>query len=239
MDGDGDGGDDGRGGSVDGTTSGSGIHSIRMKTALLAIESQHLRQCRRIQNGDLLMSSEPPIRHTNRLYGHVRWRRQCGRIKIVPAKVSQVQKVEKTYLECISAMQPRGNDPKHAYMVVGPRCRRGRIKIKSAKLKIQRFNDKRQQNGENTYQRCKNATQPPWNAPKRRYGAHRHKRQCGRIKFKPRNINQMRISRNAYLGRANALRSIWRPRKQNGRISKLTFKFRMQGERRRDVEDYG
>ena len=53
-DGDGDGdGDDGDVGDVDGTTGGGGVHSTRVKTALLAEESQHMRQTRRTRSNDL------------------------------------------------------------------------------------------------------------------------------------------------------------------------------------------
>ena len=59
---------DGDEGGMDGTTSGGGIHSIRVNAALLAGDSQHMHQSRRIRNGDLPVSSVPPIYLADRPY---------------------------------------------------------------------------------------------------------------------------------------------------------------------------
>ena len=70
VEGDGDrDGDDGGVGDLDGTTSGGNVDSKRVKAALLAGDSQRMRQNRRTRNGDLPMSSMPPIRLAERLNG--------------------------------------------------------------------------------------------------------------------------------------------------------------------------
>jgi len=64
---------DGNGGDGEGdTTSGGDVDSKRVDTALLAGDSQLECQSRRIRTGNLPVSSGPPIRPTERLYGHVR-----------------------------------------------------------------------------------------------------------------------------------------------------------------------
>ena len=66
---------DGDVGGVDGTTSGGSVDSIQVNEALLAMESQYMRQTRRTPDNDSPMSSEPPIRHPDHPYGNVRRRR--------------------------------------------------------------------------------------------------------------------------------------------------------------------
>ena len=198
-----------------------------------------MRQDRRTRNGNLPMSSRPPIQHLNRPYGLFTRRHRCGRLKFETAKVSQMQKVEKTYRGRAGITQPCGNHPKRAYKVIGPRRQHGRTKIESIKVKIKRFNDKKQQNVERTHLGRENAAQPPRNGSKRLHRVHRTRRRHGRIKFIPINVNGMETSGNAYLGRGNAIQPIWRPGKQIRRVSKLTIECRMPGEPWRDVEDYG
>ena len=72
--GNGDGGDEGDG-DVDDTTSGGGIHLMRVKTVLLAIESQYMRQSRRTRNGHLPVLPGSPIQHANRPYRDARRQR--------------------------------------------------------------------------------------------------------------------------------------------------------------------
>jgi len=127
--GEGDGGGYGDDGDVGDTMNGGGVHSTRVKAALLAGESQHTCQSRRIQNNDLPVSSWPPVQRERRPYGHVRRRRRRGRLKIERINVSKAQRVETTHLAHAHATQPPGYDPNRAYGVVRPRRRRGRIKI--------------------------------------------------------------------------------------------------------------
>ena len=177
VEGDGDrDGDDGGVGDLDDTTSGGDVDSKRVKAALLAGDSQRMRQNRRTRNGDLPMSSVPPIRLAERPNGLTIRRRRRGRIKIEPIKVNPAQEVEMTY----------------------------RIRARAA--------------------------QPPANDPACRYGVHTPRRQRGRIKTEPRNVSQTRNSANAYLGRVNAMRSTWRPKKGVRRVKVLTFAPRMPGE---------
>ena len=127
-------GDGNRDGDGDGTTSGGSIDSIRINAMLLAAESQHTRQTRRMRDGNSPMSPVPPIYHAECPYGIVT--RQCrhGRLKVEAKNVSQMWKVEKIYLQHTGIMQPRGNHPKRAYRVIGPCHQRGRIKIESTKV---------------------------------------------------------------------------------------------------------
>ena len=59
-------------GDVDGTTSSGSIHSMRVKTVLLAEESQHMHQTRGTRSNGLPMSSRPLIRLAEHPYRHIR-----------------------------------------------------------------------------------------------------------------------------------------------------------------------
>ena len=121
---------------MDGTISGDSVDSVRVKTALLAANSQHTRYRSRAQGNSSPMSSWPPTNHAERPYGHVRWQRRHVRLKVKTIKVSQTPEVETAYLERVCATQPHGNASRRAYRVIGPRRQRGM-------LKIERINDKR------------------------------------------------------------------------------------------------
>ena len=243
CDGDGDGsggdGDDGGVGDVDGTMSSGSIDSNRVKTVLLAEESQHILQSRRTRIGDLPVSSGSPIQPADRPYGPVRWHCRCGRLKIKSIKVCQLETAETTHLGLVHSMQPPWNDSKCLQRVVGPCHRHDRMKIVSVMLKIKRINGKKAQDGEMTYLERAQATQPLVNPPRRACGVIGPKCRCGHIKSIPTNVNQTRISRNTYLGRGNVIRSTWRPKKNIIRLNKLTFKYRMQGEPWHDDGDHG
>jgi len=71
-----------RGDSKGDTTSGGNVDSKRVEAALLAGDSQLKHQSQRIRMGNLPVSSGPPIRSTERLYGHVRHQQRHGRLKI-------------------------------------------------------------------------------------------------------------------------------------------------------------
>ena len=90
-----------------------------------------------------------------------------------------------------------------------------------------------------TYHGHVQLVQPPPNGSKRLHGVHIPRRQCGRIKNVPINVNRMELNGNAYLQCVNALPSTRRPKKNKRRISNLTFEYRMQGESWRNVEDHG
>ena len=152
---------DGDVGGVDGTTSGSSVDSIQVNEALLAVESQHVRQTRRPQSNDLPVLSGPPTKRSERPYGLVTWRRRRGRIKIASINVSQPQEVEMTHLERTHAAQPPQTDSKRSYRVIGPRRRRDRTKIKPKKLKIERMSVSQTQQGETTYCGRTQTAQPP------------------------------------------------------------------------------
>ena len=126
----GDGGDDGGDGDEGSTTSSGGVDSTRVNAALLAIlASQQANQSRRMRKGNVPVSSRPPIRHPNRLYGDARRRRRRGRTKVEAKKISQTRKVKTAYLKRVRTAQPPRNDSKCLNGVIGPRRRRDRIKI--------------------------------------------------------------------------------------------------------------
>ena len=165
--------------------------------------------------------------------------RRDGGEQINARNISRAQDHETTHLDLTHDAQPHGNVSKHCYGVHRPRRQRDRIKIVPRKLKIERLNDKKQQNGETTYLGCTGIVQPPGNPPNRPYGVHTTHRRRGRIKFGPANVSRTQEIRNAYLGRGNAFRSRRRPKKDVRRSDKLTFNCRKQGERLRGDGDYG
>ena len=71
------------------------------------------------------------------------------------------------------------------------------------------------------------------------HGVPRTNRQRQTITFKPRNISQTRKVKIAYLGRANAMWSMWRPGNRIGWPRNIVAECKSQGECRRRVEDYG
>ena len=215
---------------------------MRVKTALLAVESQHLRQNRRRRNGDSPVSSVPPVHPAECPYGDVTRRRRRGRIKIAPINVNQMPKVENTYLgrdNALRSTQPPENDLKRCFGDVRRRRRRSRIKIGPVKVKIKRISDKPAREDEKTYRGHARTAQPLGNPPERRYGVHRPRRQRARIKTEPTNVNQTRNGGNAYLQRGNTIQSIRRPKKDKRRLDGLTFESRMPGEPWRDDGDHG
>ena len=135
------------------------------------------------------MSSRPPIHNAQCPYGHIRWRRQRGRIKFEAIKVSQAPEVEMTYQRRPSTTLPPRKDSKRAYGVNRPRCHRGRIKIKPGKLKIECLDDKTAQKGETTYRRRARLAQPLVRAQKRHWEVHGLRHLRGGSKSRPRNVS--------------------------------------------------
>ena len=201
----GDGGDNGGDGDVDSTTSGGDANSTRVKAALLAAGSQHMRQDQQTRSKNLLVSSGPLTHHSECPYGLVRHLRRCGRIKFESRKVSQSHKAKTAYLEHVRGTQPLPNNPKHCLKVVGPRRQCDRIKIEAVKLEIERINDKTAREDEITHLGHARLTQPLQNAPKHCCGVHTTRRQRGRIKSIPRNINQVGEDGITYRGRAQLM----------------------------------
>ena len=70
------------------------------------------------------------------------------------------------------------------------------------------------------------------------HGVPRTSRRCRTIKFEPRNISQTRKVKIAYLGRANAMWSMWWPGNQIRWPKNPVAECKSQGEHR-EVEDYG
>ena len=185
------------------------------------------------------VSSGPPTKRSEHLYRPVKHLRRRGRIKVKPRNISQMRKVEKTYLQRIRITQPRRNNSNRAYGVIGPRHRRDQIKIKSVNFKIECLNDKTaREDGKTHLERIRTA-QPPANDSKRLYGVIGPRRQHGRIKTESINVSSMQNSGNAYLKRVHAIRSTWRPKKDVRRSDKLTVEYRKQGECWHNVGEYG
>ena len=69
------------------------------------------------------------------------------------------------------------------------------------------------------------------------YGLPRMSRRCRKITFKPRNISRTRKVKITYLGRANAMRLMWRPGNRIRWPRNVVAEYESQGERR-EVEDY-
>jgi len=121
------------------------------------------------------------------------------------------------------------------YGPIRRRRRRGRLKIERINVsKAQQV-----QNGQTTHLGLDRIAQPPRSAPDRACMVYRPRRQRGRIKIAPINVSRTRNGGNAYLGRAIAMRSTRRPKKQTRRVNTLTFESRMPREPWRDDEDYG
>ena len=160
--GNGNGNRNGGDGDVHGTMSSGHVNSSRVEEALLAIDSQLKRQSRRTRNGNLPVSSVPPIPHAECPYGHVRrqWRRR--RLKVETVTVSKAPKVETTYLECACATQPCGDNPKRSYGLYRPRCQCSRTKIAPINVSPTR-------NSKTAYLRRDPIAQPCGDDPQRSY----------------------------------------------------------------------
>ena len=139
----------------------------------------------------------------------------------------------------------RRNDlPTSSGLPIQPeRCPYGlaRCRPRRGRLKIERINGdqvSKAQKVETTHLAHAYAAQPPKNDPNQVYGVVRPRRRCGCIKIEPINVSRTRNSGNAHLGRVNAIRLTWRPKKHVRRLDGLTCEFRMPGERRRNNGDY-
>ena len=161
------------------------------------------------------------------------------RLKIEHISDKKAQRDETTHLGRAHTAQPHGNPSKGCWEVHRPRWRCGCMKIASVNVKIKRINVNQTLKAEKAHLERASAVQPLGNAPKRLYRVHRPRRRRGRIKTVPRNVSRTREGGRTYLGRANAIRSIWRPKRQIRRLNKLTFESRMPGELWRDDGEYG
>ena len=68
------------------------------------------------------------------------------------------------------------------------------------------------------------------------HGLPRTNRQCRRNTFEPKNISRTRKVKTTYLGRANAMRSMWRPGNRIGWPRNLDAECKSQGERRKELK---
>ena len=135
-----------------------------------------MRQSQGTQIRDLPVSSRSPTSPTDGPYGHVRCRHGHGRIKSIPAKVSQTIEVKKTYQICASAAQPPRNPSNRIHRVYRPWHRHGRIKLVPA-------NVSRMWNTRNAYLGCDNTTQPLGNTSNHVHRVHRPIHRCDRTEI--------------------------------------------------------
>ena len=165
------------------------------------------------------MSSGPPTKRSERLYGPIKRRRQRGRIKFESAKVSQMLKVsETTYLERASAAQPCGNAPNRVHRVHRPHRQRGRIKFEPR-------NVNQMETDGNAHLRCTGIAQPRGNDPKRSYGVIGPWRRRGRmkivsvtLKIKCINGKKAQDGETTYLERAQAAQPLVNPLRRACRV---------------------
>jgi len=184
-------------GSVDGTTSGNSIDSTRANAALLAMESQRVHYSQRTRQGNLPVSSKPPIQSERRPYGPARRQGRHGKLKIErinDKSISQTPKrVKTTHLRCTRAAQPRGNPSKHFHRVYTPIRQRGRIKFAPTNVSPT-------QNGKTAHLGRDPIAQPRGDDPQRSYRVIGPRRRRGRLKMQSTSVSRKRKERNTYQG---------------------------------------
>ena len=140
--------------------------------------------------------AQPPeflSKRLNGVIGLAMHQRQRGRLKLKTTKVSQSPKVEMTYLECASTVQPHGNASNRLHRVYTPSCQCGRIKFEP-------INVSPVQNGRNTHLTRADAAQPYGSPPQCSYRVHRPRHRRGWLKTGPTNISWMPKYNKAYEG---------------------------------------
>ena len=114
--------------------------------------------------------------------------------------------------------------------------------VDSNQVEAARLTAESQQTHNNARTRRNNLPVLPGQPANSRIPFHEIPRTSGRrrrITFKPGNIRRTRKVKIAYLGRANAIWSMWRPGNRIGWPNNPVAECKSQGERRREVEDYG
>ena len=184
-------------GSVDGTTSGNSIDSTRANAALLAMESQRVHYSQRTRQGNLPVSSKPPIQSERRPYGPARRQGRHGKLKIErinDKSISQTPKrVKTTHLRRTRAAQPCGNPSKCFHRVHTPIRRRDRVKIAPTNVSPTR-------NGKTAHLGRDPIAQPCGDDPQRSYRVVGPRRRRGRLKTQSTSISRKRKERNTYQG---------------------------------------
>ena len=87
---------DERSGDMDSTTSSGSIDLVRVKTALLAANSQHTRYRLRAQGNSSPVSSWPPTNHAEHPYGSIRCKRRHRKLEIERLNDEKVSPIKKS-----------------------------------------------------------------------------------------------------------------------------------------------
>ena len=183
-------------GDGDDTTSSGSVDSKRVKTALLAANSQHTCYRSRFQGNGLPVLSWPPIQPVNNPYGPARHKHRRGKLKIErlnDKKSAKPDMIETAHLERASAVQPHGSTSNRVHGVYRPSRRCGSLEIEAIKVNPA-------WNGETTHLWCGHVTQPHGNPSEHSYGVIGPIRRHGQIKFVPTSVSCKRQCQNRYLG---------------------------------------
>jgi len=187
---------DERNGDADGTTSGGSIDSKRVKTALLAVNSQHTRYRSRARGNGSPVPSWTSTNHAKRPYGPARRQRRRGKLKIErinDKSVSQTPEVETTHLQRAHATRAPEIPSKHFHRVHTPIRRHGIPMIEWINISPTR-------NGETAYLRRDPIAQPRGDDPQRSYRVPRPRRRRGRLKPRPTNVSRTPEDEKTYQG---------------------------------------
>ena len=242
--GDGFGNCDGRSGDVNGTTSSGNVDSTRVEAALLATDSQQTRSSQISRRYDLPVSFWPPIQPTECPYGPARPRRQRGTLKIEAINVSQMPKVETTYLQHAQAAQPPIKPTEHPYGPTRRKRRWGMLNIEHLNNKnaatweglgsspwgqrtqpstwkdqVQTYKSISQaQNGEVTHLECASTVQPHGSTSNQVYWVYRPSCPCGRPEIEAIKVNSVQNGETAYLQHTDVVRPLETPSKRCHRV---------------------
>ena len=185
---------------------------------------------------------QPCRNSSKRPYRVVGRRRRRGRLKTASINVNQVQKVEKTYRQCVHAIwstwRPIKGIRRTKELTFESRMP-GEHWREDGRLEIERISVNQVGEGETTYRGRACIAQPPGNNSKRCHRVIGPIRQCARIKSQSTNVSRTGNGGSAYLKCVLAIRSIQRPKKDKRRLDGLTFESRIPGEGWHDVEDHG
>ena len=133
-------------------------------------------------------------------------RRGC--IKTEPRNISRTQNAGRTYLGCVNAIQsiwkPKKDVRRLDRLTMESRTP-GEPWREDGRLEIEHISINPAGEDEITYHVRARLAQPPRNDSKRAYMVIGPRRRCGRIKTRPRNVNQTEKVENTYLGRINAI----------------------------------
>ena len=159
-----------------------------------------------------------------------------------PRNISQTQNSTNAYLGRINVMRltwrPKKGVRRVKLLTFAPRMP-GEPWHEDGRLEIEYISVNQPGEDKITYHGRARLAHPPLINSKHSYMVVGPRRRCQRIKFEFTNVSQTETSRNAYLGRVNAIQSIRRPKKSIIRLNKLTFRSRIPVEQRCNDGEYG